>query len=59
MFKHFLKSPLFAYEKGASMPGIIAPASRVGFFLKNETASVLNESGWNLFDAAVLWASFS
>jgi len=51
------KSPLFAYEKGVSMPGINAPARRVGFFLKNETASVLNESGWKLFDAAVLWAA--
>ncbi len=34
-----------------------APARRVGFFLHNDTAIVLNKQGWRLFDAAVRWCA--
>jgi len=52
------KSPLFAYEKGATMDGEnLAPARRVMLFLDNTTFPGLNEAGLKLFDAAVLWAA--
>jgi hypothetical protein len=54
------KSPLFAYEKGATMDGEnLAPARRVMLFLDNTTFVGLNEAGLKLFDAAVLWAAAS
>src|ERR1035437_2539314 len=52
------KSPLFAYEKGATMDGEnLAPARRVMLFLDNTTFGGLNEAGLKLFDAAVLGAA--
>ncbi len=52
------KSPLFAYEKGATMEGEnLAPARRVMLFLDGETFPNLNEAGLKLFDAAVNWAA--
>jgi hypothetical protein len=52
------KSPLFAYEKGATMDGEnLAPARRVMLFLDNDTFPGLNETGLRLFDAAILWAA--
>ncbi|HPG38935.1 MAG TPA: cellulase family glycosylhydrolase [bacterium] len=47
---------LFAYEKGADMFGLTAPARRVGLFLYDESGSQLNQNGWLLFDAALEWA---
>jgi hypothetical protein len=48
---------LFAYERGAPMPGLpAAPARRVGMFLQNYTAQVMSDAGWSLFDAAITWA---
>lgn len=47
---------LFAYESGASMKGLIAPARRVGFFLRDNGASRFTDEGWKLFDATVVWA---
>ncbi len=52
------KSPLFAYERGATMDGEnLAPARRVMVFLDNTTFPMLNEAGLKLFDAAVQWAA--
>ncbi len=48
---------LFGYERGAPMIDGRAPARRVGFFLHNDTAIVLNQQGWRLFDAAVRWCA--
>jgi glucose/arabinose dehydrogenase len=48
---------LFAYERGAAMVGLAAPARRVGRFLSDSTPSHLTAQGWALFDAAVRWAS--
>lgn len=50
------KCTIFAYEAGAGMVGLNAPARRVGFFLSALTGAALNGTGWQLFDAAVLWA---
>ncbi|MBS0662734.1 MAG: hypothetical protein JSR48_05680 [Verrucomicrobia bacterium] len=52
------KSPLFAYERGATMDGEnLAPARRVMLFLDNTTFPLLNDAGLKLFDAAVQWAA--
>jgi ferric-dicitrate binding protein FerR (iron transport regulator) len=48
---------VFAYERGAPMPGLAAaPARRVGFFLWDDNSPLLTDAGWKLFDAAVLWS---
>lgn len=48
---------IFGYEKNAVMPGGTAAARRVGFFLHDTTAGVLNTDGKALFDAAIRWAA--
>jgi len=51
------KAGVFAYEKGALLyDGFAAPHRRVGMFLGDYTASHFTAEGWQLFDAAVLWA---
>ena len=51
------RAMVFAYEKGAPMPGLTAaPGRRVGLFLHDYTAEALNETGWAIFDAAVRWS---
>jgi hypothetical protein len=49
-------SGVFAYDAGTEMPGLIAPARRVGFFFEDATAGAALPNGWALFDAAVRWA---
>jgi hypothetical protein len=51
------QASVFAYEKGVSMPGLVAPGRRVGFFLEDATASSLTTQGRALFDAAVRWST--
>lgn len=48
---------IFGYEAGAPMFGLNAPARRVGFFFSATTGAVLSADGWQLFDAAVNWAT--
>ena len=48
---------IFGYEAGATMIGQTAPARRVGCFVGENTAALLNDRGKSLMDAAVLWAS--
>ncbi|CAB1055660.1 hypothetical protein D1BOALGB6SA_393 [Olavius sp. associated proteobacterium Delta 1] len=50
------KYPIFAYEKGMQMPGLVAPARRIGLFLFRTAPYHLTGEGWALFDAAVDWA---
>jgi hypothetical protein len=50
------RATIFAYNSGAVMPGLTAPASRVGFFLFGNSAT-LTANGGSLFDAAVKWAA--
>lgn len=50
------KVVLFGYEKGAVMPGLAAPARRVGFFIYDNEAANMTPQGWALFESAVKWA---
>lgn len=50
------KCTVFAYDKGSQMPGLVAPAKRISFFLYRKSASFLTSEGWALFHAAVKWA---
>jgi hypothetical protein len=50
------RSTIYAYEKGAMMVGVAAPARRVGLFVHVEVPSRLTDDGWKIFDAAVDWA---
>lgn len=54
---HPTRAAIFAYELGAQMPGLAAPARRVGFFFHDTTAENLPASDpqWLLFDRAALW----
>jgi hypothetical protein len=53
------KYPIFAYETGAQMSGLAAPARRMGFFLSGTSATSLTANGWLLFDAAIAWLAKS
>ena len=50
------KTAIFAYEPGVAMPGLTAPARRVGLFLFDDTAASFNANGTALLDAAIRWA---
>jgi IPT/TIG domain/Bacterial TSP3 repeat len=52
-----MKKVIFGYDKDATMPGLAAPARRVGIFLTDTTGSSLNSNGTVLFDAAIKWAA--
>lgn len=45
----------FAYDTGAQMPGLAAPARRVSFFFTETSPAYANSDGWRLFDAALAW----
>ncbi len=45
---------IYAYETGAMMVGMTAPARRI--FIHNATGPNLSNAGWRLFDTAVTWA---
>jgi hypothetical protein len=47
----------FAYDTGATMVGLTAPARRVGVFFNNDNPTNATPAGLNLFKAAVTWAS--
>lgn len=51
------KAAIFAYGPGWTMPGLVAPGARVGFFFGDTTASVADADGAALFDAAITWAA--
>jgi hypothetical protein len=48
---------IFAYEQGAAMVGLTAPARRVGYFLDIQASKRLTPAGWAMFDAAVSWTA--
>jgi hypothetical protein len=50
------RAAIVAYERGAVMPGGVAPARRVALFLHGGTVPRLNPDGFALLDAAVHWA---
>ncbi|MCA1592538.1 MAG: hypothetical protein LC754_07795 [Acidobacteria bacterium] len=51
------KIVIFGYERGAAMPGLVAPARRVGLFMYDTTAVSFHGPGRRLFDAAIKWAT--
>jgi uncharacterized repeat protein (TIGR01451 family) len=51
------KSVIFGYETGVAMPGLTAPARRVGLYMTDNTAASFTTNGGNLFDAAIKWAT--
>jgi len=51
------RSVIFGYDTNAQMVDGVAAARRVGIFLNDDTATLLTINGWNLFDAAILWAA--
>jgi len=50
------KCLIIGWETGEMMNGIVAPARRVGFFLRDNGATHLTSNGWKLFDNAVYWS---
>jgi tetratricopeptide (TPR) repeat protein len=52
------KAVLFGYEIGAKMAALAAPSRRVGVLLLGTAASTLTETGWLLFDSAIMWALY-
>lgn len=48
---------IFAYERGDTMVGLVAPARRVGYFLDIQASTRLTAEGWALFDAAAQWSA--
>lgn len=46
---------IFGYEKGAQMVGMVAPARRAGFAIREGLAANLNKDGVALFDAILAW----
>ena len=48
------RTSIFAYDTGAAMVGMTAPARRVGFF--NGYATAFTADSWALFDAAIAWS---
>jgi len=55
------KWSIFAYETGSQIygDGGVAPARRVGFFFSQTAPTNLTDSGWKLFDAALVWLTKS
>jgi hypothetical protein len=47
---------IFAYEQGAVLQGLTAPARRVALFPQDSALANFNASGWAFFDAAMRWA---
>jgi YVTN family beta-propeller protein len=50
------KASVFAYDTGAAMVGMNAPARRVAWFAEDTVVTKLTANGFALFDAAVAWA---
>jgi hypothetical protein len=48
---------IFGYEAGAMMPGLMAPARRVGFTASGANGAGPTPQGVELFEAAVAWAA--
>lgn len=51
------KKLIFGYEQGVAMPGLVAPARRVGLFMSDTTAAGFTTNGSLLFDTAIKWAT--
>ena len=50
------EAAIFAYDSGDTMPGLTAPARRVGLAMGNDTGSTWTADAQALFNAAINWA---
>jgi hypothetical protein len=48
---------IFTYDKGAFMPGGVAPDKRAGFFATENTVLLFTDKAWDYFDALIDWMS--
>jgi hypothetical protein len=48
---------IFGYAKGAQMSGMVAPAKRAGFAIREALAAGLSADGIKLFDAILKWVT--
>jgi hypothetical protein len=55
--KDTTKTMIFGYTTGAVMPGLTAPARRVGLFMFDTSGGSFTANGGLLFDAAIKWAT--
>jgi hypothetical protein len=51
------KAVIFAYERGAPMFGLSAPARRLVLPQRGKVATQMTEEGWTLFDAGIHWCA--
>ncbi len=51
------RATIFAYEGGAEMFGLSAPARRVALPMRGNASAMMTDEGWMLFDAAVQWCA--
>ena len=51
------QAAIFAYETGASMVGLNAPARRVGLFLNDTSGEALTGNGTSFLERAIVWAT--
>ncbi len=49
------RSAIFAYDKGAAMLTIPAPAKRLGFLVGPQAFENMTDEGWLLYDTAIEW----
>lgn len=49
------QAAVFGYAKGAQMVGMVAPARRAGFAIREALAANLNADGKKLFDSTLAW----
>ncbi|HEY0081575.1 MAG TPA: hypothetical protein VGB61_02200, partial [Pyrinomonadaceae bacterium] len=50
---------IYGYERGAAMVSATAPTRRVGYYFFTDVPASLNNNGWEMFDEAVRWATYS
>jgi len=48
-------SPVFCYEKGAAMIQMSAPAKRATFLFWSNSATLITDEGWQLFENTLNW----
>ena len=51
------QAAIFAYETGAAMVGINAPARRIGLFLSDISGEALTDNGLQLLRRSIVWAT--
>ncbi|MEP6651860.1 MAG: hypothetical protein ABJA82_00785 [Myxococcales bacterium] len=50
-----MHAAIFGYAKGDQMVGMVAPARRAGFAIRETLAANLNAAGLQIFDSILMW----